>query len=199
MLLGLVQPDYGSAEILGCDVNTSYHKIAKSIGAIVENPTFFPHLNAVQTLHTFADYCGLEKSKKDFEKLLDKCGILHAANQKVESFSLGMKQRLGIATALLNNPKIIFLDEPTNGLDPKGIIQTRELIRNLSEEEKRTVFVSSHLLNEVEQICDEVAILNHGEIKVSGRVSDLLQNKRVVLSASPIDQTKETSHNNVSR
>ena len=191
MLLGLIRPSYGSAEMLGHDVNTSYHKIAESIAAIVEHPTFFPYLNAIQTLQTFADYCGVEKSKKALEQLLDQSGILYAANQKVESFSLGMKQRLGIATALINDPKIIFLDEPTNGLDPKGIIQTRELIRHLSEEENKTVFLSSHLLNEVEQICDEVAILNHGEIKVTGLVSDLLQNKRIVLSATPVKKTKK--------
>ena len=191
MLLGLVTPSSGTAKLLGCDVKSEYIKVAKDIAAIVESPTFFPYLNAIQTLQTFADYCNLERSKNDLEKLLDKCGILSSANKRVDNFSLGMKQRLGLAIALLNNPKVIFLDEPTNGLDPSGIVETRKLIRQFADEENRTVFISSHLLNEIEQICDEVAIINKGKIKVCGKVSNLLKNKRIILNAKPINETNK--------
>lgn len=190
MLLGLVKPNSGTANILNYDVRREYDKIASQVAAIVETPTFFPYLNAIQTLKTFADYCQLDTSNRSLEEFLDKCGILYASKQKVESFSLGMKQRLGIAIALINNPKVIFLDEPTNGLDPDGIVSVRRLLRSLAVEENKTIFLSSHLLNEVEQTCDEVAILDKGTIKISGEVQKLLQNKRVLMKVSPVNAAK---------
>jgi ABC-2 type transport system ATP-binding protein len=194
MLLNLIRPSSGTSKILGFDVKTEYFKVSKDVAAIVENPTFFPYLTGMQTMRTFSDYCGLTKTKYEIEQLLDKCGISDSSNQSVDKFSLGMKQRLGIAVALLNNPKVIFLDEPTNGLDPSGIVETRKLIRQLASEENRTVFISSHLLNEVEQICDEVAILNQGKIKVTGKVGELLQNKRISIKATPIIEATKVLH-----
>ena len=190
MLLGLVRPNSGTAEILGFKVKSELGKISPNIAAIVENPTFFPNLNAIQTLRTFADYCGLSLFAKDYESSLDKCGLLHASNQKVDTFSLGMRQRLGLAVALLNDPKVVFLDEPTNGLDPDGIVQTRKLIRHLADNEKKTFFISSHLLNEVELVCDDVAILNHGKVLISGSVKELLSNDRISIRATPIVESK---------
>jgi ABC-2 type transport system ATP-binding protein len=191
MLLGLVRPTFGTARILGMDIRSDFAKIVSFVGAVVENPTFFPGLTAVQTLKTFADYSGLKKSDCDLRSLLDTCGILHAAEQKVESFSLGMKQRLGLAAALMNDPRIVFLDEPTNGLDPQGIRKTRKLIRALAERQGRTVFLSSHLLSEVEQVCDGIAILVNGRIKATGKVSELIAENRVCLMASPALQAVE--------
>ena len=191
MLLGLVRPNSGTAKILGFDVSNEFHKISSNISAIVETPTFFPNLTAIQTLKSFSDYCNLNISTLKIEGFLDKCGILFASKQKVDTFSLGMKQRLGIAVALLNNPKVIFLDEPTNGLDPDGIVKTRKLIRRLADEEKKTIFVSSHLLNEVEQMCDDVAILNLGKILVSGKVKQLLNNCKILIKATPIFESKQ--------
>ncbi len=187
MFLNLIKPTSGKINILGFDIARDYNKVAPQIAAIVENPTFFPYLNAIQTLQTFSDYCNLSKSQTELEYLLDKCGILYAAKERVDNFSLGMKQRLGIATALINSPKIIFLDEPANGLDPEGILKIRKLIRQLAEDEKRTVFLSSHLLSEVEQMCDEVAILHKGKLRIKGKVSDLLRHERVVVKTSSRD------------
>lgn len=188
MLLGLVKPTTGNAFICGYNVESERQKIARAVGAIVENPTFFTHLTALENLRTFADYCNLTKNDREHLALLDKCGILAAAHQKVKSFSLGMRQRLGIAVALLNDPKVIFLDEPTNGLDPSGIAETRKLLRNLVETENRTVFLSSHLLAEVEQVCDAVAVLVKGQIKASGAIKDLLGSNEVIINARPFQK-----------
>lgn len=192
MFLNLIKPTSGKIKILGYDIAKDYNKVAPQIAAIVETPTFFPYLNAIQTLQTFSDYCNLSKSQTELEYLLDKCGILYAAKERVDNFSLGMKQRLGIATALINSPKIIFLDEPANGLDPEGILKIRKLIRQFAEEEKRTIFISSHLLSEVEQMCDEVAILHKGKLKIKGKVSDLLRNERVIVKTSSRDLAMKT-------
>ncbi|MFV0390249.1 MAG: ABC transporter ATP-binding protein [Pyrinomonadaceae bacterium] len=189
MLIGLIKPTLGTATICGFDVVTQANQVAPIISAIVEMPTFFPHLTAIQTLKTLAEYSNVSLSSHRCEELLDRCGILNSSNVRVGTFSLGMKQRLGLAAALLNNPKVIFLDEPNNGLDPDGILEVRTLLKDLAKRENRTIFVSSHQLNEVELVCDEIAILKNGEVVSSSKVDDLQSKKSIYLNSIPIDET----------
>lgn len=195
ILLNLIRPNAGTASILGMNVATEFTKIAHKIAAVVETPTYFPNLTAIQTLKTFSNYSGVERSKGELLSILDSCGILYAASQNVDNFSLGMKQRLALASSLINDPEIIFLDEPTNGLDPDGILKIRSFIRYLAQEQKKTIFVTSHLLAEVEQICDEVLILSHGQVKIKGQVSDLLAGSGVCIRAFPLDTVQRVLEN----
>src|SRR2546425_5433058 len=173
MLLGLIRPTSGSGRILGHDIMRERAAILPGIGAIVESPAFYLSLSGRDNLRVFARTAGSEDARRIAEVLamvdLDK-----RAADKVKTYSLGMKQRLAIAAALLNNPQIIFLDEPTNGLDPAGTVEIRELIQRLGAS-GHTIFLSSHLLYEVEQVCTEVAILDHGKLVTQGRKTGLLK------------------------
>ncbi len=188
MLVGLIKPTSGTATIGGFDIKNEVSQVAPIISAIVETPNFFPHLNAIQTLKTLAGYSNVDLTSYRSEELLDKCGILYAANLRVAKYSFGMKQRLGLAASLLNDPQVIFLDEPNNGLDPDGIVEIRTFLKDLAKRENRTIFLSSHQLSEVELVCDDIAILRNGEIVSSSKVDDLRRDRSVVLNASPMDQ-----------
>jgi ABC-2 type transport system ATP-binding protein len=143
------------------------------VGALVEDATFYGYLNGRDNLEVLARTAGNYRPKR-IEALLEQVGLAGEANRRVSSYSTGMKQRLGIAGALLGDPRLVILDEPTNGLDPGGRQEIRAFIRGLATQAGVTVFLSSHLLHEVEQVCDRVAIINHGEIVREGAVSDLL-------------------------
>jgi len=160
------------------------------VGAIVESPAFYPILSGRDNLRVFARIAGSEDART-IATVLEQVGLSSRAKDKVKTYSLGMKQRLAIAAALVNNPQIIFLDEPTNGLDPAGTVEIRELIEQLGAR-GHTIFLSSHLLHEVEQVCTEVAIINHGKMIAQGRVADLLKREAsLLIEAEPLATVQE--------
>lgn len=173
MLTGLVRPDSGSAEVLGYDIGSRHNAAMKSVGVLVESPAFYSYLSARDNLRILTSLSGGCDLKK-IDEALDMVGLLNRADDKVKSYSHGMRQRLGIAQALLPDPKLIILDEPTNGLDPQGMKDVRELVRFLADEKGVTVFLSSHLLHEVEQTCSRVGIVNSGKLIAEGEVGELL-------------------------
>jgi len=173
MLLGLVRPTAGNAEVLGHDVRHDLSAALRRVGAIVETPAFYPYMSGEDNLRIFARILG-GGAEKHISALLEQVGLKGRGKDKVGTYSLGMRQRLGLAAALLGDPELLILDEPTNGLDPAGMQEMRVFIRRLVHEESKTIFLSSHLLHEVEQVCDRVLILNKGQVIAQGRVDELL-------------------------
>lgn len=173
MLLGLTRPTAGSFRLFGSQSN--HQDALRRVGAIVETPTFYPYLSGRQNLAYFQGILG-RGSAKELDDLLEKVSLADRGDDRFHTYSLGMKQRLGIAYALLGDPELLFLDEPTNGMDPAGMAEIRDLIRSLGTED-RTVFLSSHLLHEVEQVCDSLVILSKGKLIAQGSVADLLQGR----------------------
>jgi ABC-type multidrug transport system ATPase subunit len=173
MLLGLIEPTAGSAQVLGHDIRRERSAIAPKVGAIVESPAFYTYLTGEQNLRVLARSSNLNLEQRRINELIEFVGLSGRGRHKVKTYSLGMKQRLGVAATLLNDPDIIFLDEPTNGLDPAGNVDMRNLIARLGQE-GHTVFLSSHMLNEVQQVCSDVAIVQRGVTIKQGRVSDML-------------------------
>jgi ABC-type multidrug transport system ATPase subunit len=173
LLLGLIRPTSGAMRLFGTEVSPSHPGALHRIGAMVESPAFYPDLSGRANLRFFQGINRRGKDPGEIDHLLELVGLADRANSRFRTYSLGMKQRLGIAYALLGNPELVFLDEPTNGLDPAGMAEVRELIAQLART-GRTVVLSSHLLNEVEQVCDNVAILSRGELVAQGKVRDLL-------------------------
>jgi ABC-2 type transport system ATP-binding protein len=179
MLLGLVRPTAGTAEVLGHDIRSNLSVALRRVGAIVETPAFYPYLSGIDNLRIFARILGND-AESAIPALLEQVGLKGRGEHKVGTYSLGMRQRLGLASALLGDPELLILDEPTNGLDPSGMQEMRRFIRWLADEEGKTVFLSSHLLHEVEQVCDRVLILNRGQVIALGRVNELLGHTRAV-------------------
>ena len=184
-LLGLVFPDDGDIEIFGMDFFSSTEEILRQVGSVVEAPVFFEYLTAYENLSFFSRISGTGISADKIFETLELVGLENVADRNVGTFSYGMKQRLGIAQALLPDNKLIFLDEPTNGLDPHGIAGVRKLIRGLSQEKGVTVFLSSHLLSEVEQVCNFVTIIDKGRKICESRVSALLSGHRMIQFTTP--------------
>ena len=192
MLLGLIRPSGGSGRILGFDIVRERAVFLPQIGAIVEAPAFYPSLSGRDNLQVLARTGG-DMDKNHTAEVLRVVGLSERGHDRVSTYSLGMKQRLAIAAALLNHPQIIFLDEPTNGLDPAGTVGIRELITALGAS-GHTIFLSSHLLHEVEQVCDEVAIINHGKLVAQGRVADLLKrDASLMIEAEPLSLLQEVA------
>lgn len=181
MLLGLVAPSGGSATVLGRGIDdpTAY---AGEVGALIEAPAFVPGLSARANLASLAALRGLPRSRVD--EVLDVVGLAGRANEPVRRFSLGMKQRLGIAAALLPDPALLILDEPTNGLDPAGIVEIRTLLQQLGSE-GRTVVVSSHLMSEIETICSYVVVVRFGVLVFSGPISELMGRATTSVEVAP--------------
>ena len=172
MITGLISPDSGNVTIDGFNIKTDFIKAISHIGAIVESPTFYDYLSGYDNLKLMANLIpGILKSRID--EVLEIVGLKNRSKDKVKTYSLGMKQRLGLANALLNNPKLIILDEPTNGLDPQGIKEIRDMITRLSTENKITFFISSHLLHEVQQICNRIGIIHDGRLLYEGYVHEI--------------------------
>ena len=183
MLLGLIRPTAGRAVIFGMDVIQHMPSILPRIGAIVETPVFYPYLSGMDNLHVVGAASGMVSGKANQRRIDEVLELveLHAqAKMAYRKYSLGMKQRLGIAAALLTDPELVLLDEPTNGLDPAGMFEIRQLIQRLAALGK-TIFLSSHLLNEVQQVCNRVAILQRGNLIKQGNVSELLRGSEQVL------------------
>ena len=170
-VLGLVRPSSGSCTLLGADTQRDLASVIGRVGSIVETPTFFPRFSGRRNLELLGGFQGI--GTKTVREAMDHVGLGSRADDPVRTYSLGMRQRLGIAAALMKDPAVLILDEPANGLDPAGIKEVRELLRSLGKE-GRTVFVSSHLLSEVQATCDHVAILSRGRLVTSGAVSDVL-------------------------
>ncbi len=178
MIVGLIKPTTGQIRICGYDIQGSFVKAMSHVGCIIENPEFYDYLTGYENLcHFFGMEKGLDRTR--LEAVIDKVGMRHKINDLVSTYSLGMKQRLGIAQALMKNPTLLILDEPTNGLDPAGIKEFRHLIHSLAKEENMTIFVSSHLLSEIQMMCDEVTIILHGRTILTSSVSELLKNQKV--------------------
>jgi ABC-2 type transport system ATP-binding protein len=174
-LLGLVRPNAGRSVLLGADTQRNLAKVIQRVGSIVESPTFFPRFPARLNLELLAGVGGIDRKRVD--EALERVGLGPRAGDLVKTYSLGMKQRLGIAAAILKDPELLILDEPANGLDPAGIKEVRDLLRQLGSE-GRTVFVSSHQLAEVQQMCDRVAILSRGRCIAGGSVAEVLARGR---------------------
>lgn len=174
MLLTLIRPTSGSIHIFKKDLHTHRHAILREVGAIIEKPDLYPYLTAMQNLRMMARLSGSNPGEKELMEQLQTVGLAARADNKVKTFSQGMKQRLGIACALIHQPKLIILDEPTNGLDPQGIADIRNLILHLSRNEKKTILVSSHLLSEMELVADTMLIIDKGKKLKEGQVSELL-------------------------
>ncbi|MEV4635946.1 ATP-binding cassette domain-containing protein [Actinoplanes sp. NPDC049548] len=170
-LLGLIRPNAGRMAILGREVPEALPEVAGSVGAIVESPQFFGNFTAQDTLSLLADAGGVERTR--VTEVLELVGLRDRAGDRVKTYSLGMKQRLAVASALLKNPKLLILDEPANGLDPGGIREMRTLMRNLAES-GMTVVLSSHILGEIQLICDSVTIIAAGRRVAAGSVADVL-------------------------
>jgi ABC-2 type transport system ATP-binding protein len=173
MALGLVRPTSGKVRVLGHDMSRRPLGALKRVGAIIEAPAFYENFSGRQNLRMLAAMSGGAEPKR-IESVLEIVGLRERARDPVRVYSHGMRQRLGIAQALLPNPEFVILDEPTDGLDPQGLCETRELIRRLRDELRLTVMLSSHLLHEVEQICNRVAIIDEGRLLYEGPVEDLM-------------------------
>jgi ABC-2 type transport system ATP-binding protein len=171
-LLGLTRADAGTMTLLGHPVPAQRATALQRVGAIVEDPRFHMHLSGRENLRIVAAVRGPEACAR-IAPALERVGLSERADMKVKSYSMGMRQRLGVARCLIADPLLLILDEPTNGLDPAGIQEFREMIRALVEQEDRTVFVSSHLLDEVEKTCDAAAIVDRGKIITQGTIADL--------------------------
>ena len=173
LLLGLAHPDAGRVLIDGTDVAVDPAKALAGVGAIVEEPRFHPHMTGIENLRVHAPLVGVG-SEERIPQLLERVGLGGRGDDKVKGYSMGMRQRLGVARALLGDPQLLVLDEPTNGLDAEGMAEFRTLIRGMVENEGRTVFLSSHLLDEMQKLCDEVAIVEQGRIVTQTTVRELL-------------------------
>lgn len=185
IVLGLVRPTTGEARLLGAAAGDI--KALRRIGAVIETPRFLPWLTARDTLKVLALESG-EKSP-DIDGWLDRVGLTEAADRTVHGFSVGMKQRLALAAALLSRPEVVILDEPTSGMDPAGILEIRALIRELADRDGVTVILASHQLDEVQRVCDRVAFLDRGRLVREGSVSELTAVHELLrLTVSPVDK-----------
>lgn len=186
MALSLIAPTDGDVRIFGYSITSERSLALSQVGGIVEKPDFYLYMSALRNLDVVGALAGGVPKRRQ-EEVLEIVGLRERAKDPVKTYSHGMKQRLGIAQALLTDPKFIVLDEPTNGLDPHGMKEVRELIRELAKDHGKTVFLSSHLLNEVEQVANRMAIINRGELVVQGDVQQLLSEgeTQILLEAKP--------------
>ncbi len=175
MLMGLARPTSGVVHVRGADVHKDPTAALDRVGAIVEEPRFYPQLTGRENLEVHSALLkDSQAARSRIPALLDRVHMAGRADERVKGYSLGMRQRLGVARALLNDPELLVLDEPTNGLDAAGVVEFREMMRSLVDEDGRTVFLSSHLLDEVEKLCDRVAIVDHGRVITEGDLDALL-------------------------
>ena len=187
MMLTLIEPSSGEIEIFGMNLAKHRREILSQIGAVIEKPDVYKYLSAYDNLQLFAKFSGIKPSRQQLMDQLEMVGLAQRATDKVKTFSQGMKQRLGIGIALIHNPRLIILDEPTNGLDPQGIADIRNLILHLSRESKKTVIVSSHLLSEIEQIATRVLIIDKGKKLVEGNSTELLDPSQTIVELQTMD------------
>ena len=191
MLLGLIHPSSGDIHIFGQPLERTGNMLRQKVGALVEHAALYPYLSGRQNLIALARYSGCYDAQR-IEMLLHLVNMTNQAHRKAVTYSTGMQQRIGIAAALLNDPELVILDEPTNGLDPQGIHEIRDIIRRMVDDMGKTVILSSHLLSEVERVADHVAIIHCGRLVKEGAVSDLLaQQGRIRMEVSPIEKARQ--------
>jgi ABC-type multidrug transport system ATPase subunit len=192
MLMSLIAPSTGNIRIFGKDLKTNRNDILKRIGAIVEKPDFYGYLSAYKNLEILGKLSQTDISRNRILEVLELVGLEKRYKSKVKTYSFGMKQRLGLAQALIHDPDLIILDEPTTGLDPQGMKEVRDLILFLSKERKKTIFISSHILYEIELVANRMVIIDKGSAIVEGYVSDLLNtdNLKVTFEVNDIEKTK---------
>ena len=182
ILTGLISPTSGTVRVLGG--SPGHAQVLARTGSMIESPAFYPYLSGLDNLRLLAEYAGVARTKID--EVLEQVDLADRAKDRFSTYSLGMKQRLGVATALLKDPELVILDEPTNGLDPAGLRDMRNLIRELGSG-GRTVLLSSHLLGEVQQICDRVGIINAGRMVAEHDVDELRHQQELVIRAKPLN------------
>ena len=187
MMLSLIKPNSGSINIFGKSLFEKRNEILQNIGCIIEKPDFYLYLSARKNLELFAKMSKINPTQKMLDEVIELVGLKGRDTDKVKTYSHGMKQRLGIAQALIHNPDLVILDEPTTGLDPQGIIDLRNLILQLKNEKNKTVVLSSHILSEIELIADSMAIINKGEVAVQGKVNELLSTEDLLVFIEPIN------------
>lgn len=190
MIVGLLKPTSGRIEICGHSIVNNYVKAMSNVGCIIEGPDLYNYMSGIDNLNMLASM-SKDVSNNDIISAVELVGLKNRIRDKVSTYSLGMKQRLGIAQALMHNPKLLILDEPTNGLDPSGISEMRNLIRKIAKEEGISVLVSSHLISEIELICDKVTIIKNGTILKNADVSELLNNQEVFWILNDNEKGKE--------
>lgn len=174
MVSGFIRPTHGTVTLLGHNGSTGHERGLGMVGALIERPIFWPYMSCRDNLRCLQGVYGTDGGDAEIDDLLDTVNLGgEAARRKFRACSTGMKQRLGIAATLLGNPSLLILDEPTNGLDPVGIVEVRDLIRGLAADGRRTVILASHLLNEVEQVCDQVAVMRRGKLLYCGPVAGM--------------------------
>jgi ABC-type multidrug transport system ATPase subunit len=190
MLLTLIKPDTGSIEIFGRNLSDHRKEILRQVGAVIEKPDVYKYFTAYENLQLFSKISGAIKlSKNELLAQLEVVGLRNRAYSKVKTFSQGMKQRLGIAIALVHDPKLIILDEPTNGLDPQGIADIRNLILHLSKERKKTIVVSSHLLSEIQLIANRLLIIDKGKKMTEGYATELFDPAQTLVELNTLNNT----------
>ncbi|HNF72655.1 MAG TPA: ABC transporter ATP-binding protein [Chitinophagaceae bacterium] len=177
MLLGFIKPDAGTITFFGDD--QQYKPQPERIGSMIEKPDFYGYLSAYDNLNLFARASGIQKADDIITRLLKRVGLDRRAQHKVKTYSQGMKQRLGLAQALLHDPELIILDEPNTGLDPQGIIDLRNLILDLNKTEGKTILFSSHVLSEVQELCNRIVVIHQGRALIEGEVSELLSTENL--------------------
>ena len=184
LLLNLLKSSEQNISLFGQQITENRTEILKKIGSLVEQPAIYPHLSGYENLKNRANLLGISKEK--VMETLALVGLIEAAKKSAEKYSLGMKQRLGIGLALLDDPELLILDEPTNGLDPNGIIEVRNLIKELAEKQQKTIFISSHLLAEIEKIATHVGIINKGKMLFQGSINELqsLKTSQIIIETS---------------
>ncbi|GAA0597452.1 ABC transporter ATP-binding protein [Virgibacillus siamensis] len=193
MMVGLMQISNGDVRILGNSVQSDFKDAVQEVGAIVENPEMYPFMSGMQNLKHYARMTpGVTKER--IKEVVQLVGLEKPIKEKVKKYSLGMRQRLGIAQALLHNPSVLILDEPTNGLDPAGIREIRQYIRKLAREEDVAIIISSHLLSEVEQMCDRIGLIKNGEMIAIQDVHEVMEQEdtaQILMDVSPADRALE--------
>jgi ABC-type multidrug transport system ATPase subunit len=187
MLLTLIEPSSGEIEVFGMPLRTHRRDILRRVGAVIEKPDLYKYLTAWENLSLFARMSGIRPTTRQLQDQLELVGLSDRAHSKVRTFSQGMKQRLGIATALIHDPDLVILDEPTNGLDPQGIADIRNLILHLSVHRKKTLVISSHLLSEMELIAGRMLIIDKGRKIVEGRVDELFDPAQTIVELDTAD------------
>lgn len=188
MILRLIDSDEGEIKVNGLDNRKQFEQAMECIGAIVENPDMYKYMSGIDNLKLHARIRNIDE--KRIYEVLEMVGLKDRAKDKVGKYSLGMKQRLGLALTLLHNPKVLILDEPTNGLDPAGIKQLRDILKKISHEENVAVFVSSHILTEMQQMCDRVAVLDNGKIVKIEQITNSKEEKIETIELRIKDKTK---------
>ncbi|MFY8165353.1 MAG: ABC transporter ATP-binding protein [Sediminibacterium sp.] len=188
MLLSLIHPSSGSIKLFGLPLQEHRNELLEKVGAIIERPDLYPYLTAREHLQLFAKVRKKNITTNDINATLEKVGLSNRSTDRVQTFSLGMKQRLGIGIALVHNPSLIILDEPTNGLDPQGIADIRHLIQYLAKEEGKTVFVSSHLLSEIEQVASQILIIHKGKKVAGGATKQLLDPNKTIVHVTTLNE-----------